>query len=58
MKATIDEIGNLIVSAETPLEAFALKRWMEGFEPLTQFKGGVPAVIGLTALKIEAEVMP
>lgn len=33
MKATIDEKGCLTVQAETPLEAYALKKWMDEFQP-------------------------
>ena len=31
MKATLDERGTLLVSAETPIEAFALKRWSQDY---------------------------
>lgn len=33
MKATIDEKGCLTVQAETPLEAYALKKWSEEYQP-------------------------
>lgn len=29
MKATIDENGQLIIQAETPLESYALNRWCD-----------------------------
>ena len=32
MKATINESGTLEVLAQSPLEAFALKKWSESFE--------------------------
>lgn len=34
MKATINEKGCLTVEAETPLEAYALKKWVDEFRPL------------------------
>ena len=32
MKATIDERGTLTVSAETPLEAWALRAWSDRYQ--------------------------
>ena len=32
MKADIDEFGVLTVTAETPLEGYALKQWLTGWD--------------------------
>lgn len=31
MKATIDEVGNLIITPETPLEGYALEKWTNDY---------------------------
>lgn len=35
MKATINEQGYLCISAETPLESYALRRWSETNMPIS-----------------------
>lgn len=49
MKASIDETGTLFVTAETPLESYALKTWFSGYNR--------PAGEQTSALSVETTVV-
>lgn len=42
MRAEIDQFGCLRVMAETPLEAYALSKWCDGYEPFRASESFAP----------------
>ena len=53
MRATFTAQGDLIVTGETPLEAYAIKKWKEGNAPMQQHVTSEPYYMaGMQRLRI------